>query len=574
MTMRHLAIILCVLAIGPAQAANTPIYQSGLIPPGHALMAITNGVAGDAGSALAGNLTELGITNTGTPFCINDASYLGKYHQFCLGANALGGGLISYNAYGGALPLPLQFNINGVTATLPAASGNPGTALIVDPKLFSSAAPATLQPVVEWTPCVWPQSGCVNAFGYHGLSWLDQDPLWNADFATVQTDSGALATIVQFTGTPTNAEAITGTWTVPGQAGSPFTISYTMTGADTLHSTALNWCTQMLATAGLSTALKNYRYTGQISNWGYQPLPAPASCALQTPANKIIMDIPIGTTLAVSSSAHVTVVVGGLNRTDPGLDGYPAIQSAGIRPGYTPSQGDLAGAFNISGQVGSSSTGPDKVVSDWQGIYNGTYSTGSFWTTSGSGNNSLAGIGEAAGNVAPRFQVGDGLFCWNPNSVVGFGDQGTGSFSCPDIVFKTLWGGTTTGGGGAGGPQTRDSAPTIYKDASNHTIFQGQSGSEATLTVSGSTGGVGVTASQVMLQTPTVMGSAISFTLAPLALSSLNAITCNSGTKGNKYLVTDINTGTPTFHAAASTYSGGGSDSLPFTCDGTTWRSM
>ena len=49
------------LAALPA-AAQVPIVQSGNVTPGHALAWITSGVAGDAGSAVAGNLTSLGIT--------------------------------------------------------------------------------------------------------------------------------------------------------------------------------------------------------------------------------------------------------------------------------------------------------------------------------------------------------------------------------------------------------------------------------------------------------------------------------------------------------------------------------
>ena len=74
---------------------------------------------GSAGSSKNGQnyLTEIGITNTGTPLCVNDAltSAVGGYHQLCLGANALGGGLVSYNAYGGAAALPLSFEANGTT---------------------------------------------------------------------------------------------------------------------------------------------------------------------------------------------------------------------------------------------------------------------------------------------------------------------------------------------------------------------------------------------------------------------------------------------------------------------------
>lgn len=117
MIRRTLILVLCAwcAAVGAGHAQQPGVLVSGLTTPGHPAMWITNGVIGDGGSALSGNLTELGITNTGAPFCINDAPITGQYHQLCFGANAAGGGLVSYNAYGGAPPLPLNCNINGVS---------------------------------------------------------------------------------------------------------------------------------------------------------------------------------------------------------------------------------------------------------------------------------------------------------------------------------------------------------------------------------------------------------------------------------------------------------------------------
>jgi hypothetical protein len=97
----------------PAFAQHTPVFQSGLINRGHGSYWITNGVIADAGPASAGNLAELGITNTGTPFCINDVLPSGPYHQLCEGALALGGGLVSYQAYNGAAQLPLTVSASG-----------------------------------------------------------------------------------------------------------------------------------------------------------------------------------------------------------------------------------------------------------------------------------------------------------------------------------------------------------------------------------------------------------------------------------------------------------------------------
>ncbi len=115
--------------------------QQGIVPsgsnfvPGHTIRCQNNrctvavDAGGAAGSSLPGQgyLTELGITNTGTPLCINDAltNAVGGYHQFCVGANSLGGGLISYNAEGGASPLPLDFEVNGVKYSFPFIIPNP-----------------------------------------------------------------------------------------------------------------------------------------------------------------------------------------------------------------------------------------------------------------------------------------------------------------------------------------------------------------------------------------------------------------------------------------------------------------
>jgi hypothetical protein len=98
-----------------AFAQNTPVYQSSTTPVvrGHAGYWVNNGVISDAGPASAGNLTELGITNTGTPFCVNDLLASGPYHQFCLGALALGGGLLNYQSYNGASQLPFTVSTSG-----------------------------------------------------------------------------------------------------------------------------------------------------------------------------------------------------------------------------------------------------------------------------------------------------------------------------------------------------------------------------------------------------------------------------------------------------------------------------
>jgi len=117
------------IALFPAVALA---QGSGNFTAGHALRATGNGAQYSDGGAATGSaifgsgyLTELGITNTGLPLCINDAltNATGGYHRLCLGANSLGGGLISYDALGGASPLPLQFSVNGTLFPVGSSSG-------------------------------------------------------------------------------------------------------------------------------------------------------------------------------------------------------------------------------------------------------------------------------------------------------------------------------------------------------------------------------------------------------------------------------------------------------------------
>ncbi len=113
---RWLIIILFSLVAFSAHAQQ--VIQSGKPKPGHASKWITNGVIGDAGPANGGpagtGLTELNITGQGDRVCVNDAPTTGPYHQLCFSANNDSQGLISYNAFGGATPQPLDCLINGV----------------------------------------------------------------------------------------------------------------------------------------------------------------------------------------------------------------------------------------------------------------------------------------------------------------------------------------------------------------------------------------------------------------------------------------------------------------------------
>lgn len=120
------ALMMFVIAT-PASAQGGPTQQSGPITPGHVASWVTNGVLQDGGSALDGNVKELGITAPGTPLCISDAPTSGPNHQLCFGANVTGGGLLSYQAYGGASPLPFKCVINGQTTSCGVGGSSGGT---------------------------------------------------------------------------------------------------------------------------------------------------------------------------------------------------------------------------------------------------------------------------------------------------------------------------------------------------------------------------------------------------------------------------------------------------------------
>ncbi len=122
MTMRRLLWIIALCLV--AAPASAQVVTSGSIVVGHAPVfcpgatGAGRGVICDGGPALRGALTELGITNTGTPLCINDAPITGSYHQLCLGT-----GVITVTAYRGATSSSLNVIIDGISYPFP-GSGN------------------------------------------------------------------------------------------------------------------------------------------------------------------------------------------------------------------------------------------------------------------------------------------------------------------------------------------------------------------------------------------------------------------------------------------------------------------
>ena len=124
-TVKRLAAIFLLALGATASSAQTSVRQSGNITPGHAVKWISPGVIGDAGTATAGALSTLGVTNSGGPgFCVNSAAITAPYNQMCFTVTTNGGTKISSYTYNGAISPGFTFDINGVTQGFLAASGS------------------------------------------------------------------------------------------------------------------------------------------------------------------------------------------------------------------------------------------------------------------------------------------------------------------------------------------------------------------------------------------------------------------------------------------------------------------
>lgn len=122
----RLKILVAVIMTLAAPAFGQSVQQSGTVTIGHVPYWVTNGVIGDGGSAAAGNITSIGVTNNGASgICINSAPVSsGAYNELCLGAQTTGPGIISLQNYGSATAQGLQFLINGSQVTIPTGGGN------------------------------------------------------------------------------------------------------------------------------------------------------------------------------------------------------------------------------------------------------------------------------------------------------------------------------------------------------------------------------------------------------------------------------------------------------------------
>ena len=134
-------------------AGNMPhIQQSGSVTPGNIPVWVQDGVVQDGGPATNGIVKQIGLTNNGNiALAINDVppSTPGGYHELGFAVNNDGTITIYAEAFNGAVPATLVFNLNGVNYTFnPAASGNitgPSSAVSGDFVIFNGTSGQLVQ---------------------------------------------------------------------------------------------------------------------------------------------------------------------------------------------------------------------------------------------------------------------------------------------------------------------------------------------------------------------------------------------------------------------------------------------
>jgi hypothetical protein len=136
--MKCVGLLILELLVATPLAAQTgmPVKQSGNVTLGHPMMWVTDGVAGDAGTAAQGFLTSLGVTASGPALCQNSGPITGAYNQLCFNVTSTGAGF-SLNNIGGATG-GFSLTLNGSPTGLPSA-------LIVGSSTITSGANGNIE---------------------------------------------------------------------------------------------------------------------------------------------------------------------------------------------------------------------------------------------------------------------------------------------------------------------------------------------------------------------------------------------------------------------------------------------
>ena len=129
---RALAALALALAPSLAFAQGAPVFQSGLVTPGHVTKSAGNGLQMDA-VGLTGDVNGRGVSpfsiadSLGLGLCTHTAATGGQHYEFCLGHDSSGNALLSATANGGATEKSIYFSKNGTLYEIPftgAGGGN------------------------------------------------------------------------------------------------------------------------------------------------------------------------------------------------------------------------------------------------------------------------------------------------------------------------------------------------------------------------------------------------------------------------------------------------------------------
>lgn len=368
--MRRLAIAFIVSALGAASAqAQSTLLQAGTFSSGRAPMYVTQGsspaqaVVQDSGPAGGGGvglgLRELNLTARGTgtaPYagqgtgpngeimCLFDAATTNStgYHTLCLSPNAQGGGLLSYQAMGGASALPFNFMVNGTVYEFPFSTGGvvgPSSSTINNAACWNNTSGTLLKdcgPFVTvagnntWSGTnnftgTFQIGGVTQTFPASGniLGASDIQTITNKSIAASQINSGTLPATVMpaltgnvtssagsvattiANGVVTNAMMATATQnTVKGAATSTAIADLTMPSCST-GSSALQWTT--------NTGFNCATLTANTAGFGIDLTGGVFSISSSAPPYGYSFPINLGLTASVNASAltiNVTTAAG------------------------------------------------------------------------------------------------------------------------------------------------------------------------------------------------------------------------------------------------------------------------
>lgn len=579
------------------------VQQSGTVTAGHAAYWVTNGVIGDAGTAAAGNLTSIGVTNNGGPgVCVNSGPTTGAYNQLCLSASQTGGGTITLTNIGGATG-GFNFVLNGTSQGFPTVSGTP----VVANNLV----------------CFFNTSGTLKDCGLApgGLTVANH----NVAIGTGATSfngaaPGASGTLLTSNGAAADPsfQAFTGAQCPASQAGTLGCVfSLTATTGSVLsginNSGQPTQATTMVLTSSSSAVISVGRQgaTQPAFNVNASAATSITGISIASQASAAGVDItstgsgsePIRITPAGNAALIINANTGGTTLNgNTNTVGTGTITSQSTNALSVGRQGATNPAFLVNSNIGSSVTGIT-VVANIAGsgvnmaaissgaaenftinalgtgtITLGNVSTGAITLTRATTVSAALGVSSTTtvtaqnasalavgrqGATNPALAVDSS----NASHVNGLVVTGTASGVAPFILAS---GSVDTNIGI--GIITKGNLPITFATASGTNQVQIIHTASTTnlMTLTGSNGGNPTisTSGGNLAITPALVGGSYLQT-ATTTVGSLP--TCNAGTKGAHHFVTDSNAASYTAGIGAIV-AAGGTTNVPVTCDGTNWR--